>query len=943
MEYTDLTIVDCNRQHSVQAISGNDENPALYTNELGRGIKLDVGDKVSIQGAYISEIGAGSDTVEFKGESLGKSRTINYIEEIPQYPTTLQDSVPDTGALYPPLINGYQKIYSKESTFTYELKDNETYISNQFYLTVNGESGYVFLPRRFAYPTASTETTWTTADTYALGRSIEQIPLQFASCDYMFIPGGDALKDYDKATGFYRLKSDNARYTCMRRIGDNTNATYLRDKLISAGNLAVESPYPVNTEPCRDTYAIYTDYFKVGVDSGFNSPENIGESITEQLKKSSEGDKFQILNNAGDPVDISLTYTSSNYRPFLCSSMDTFKPDTILSYNTRGPVADDLQGALDYQSNFYNIYCKRPEIRIAGQKCNDYTGNYVVGAIAVADRLTTPIKTAWTFEAYGLGVLKDLFKAQKLYPELFDNENFHVMQPTYLGQKLSVDNVRYLHINPRKTGEDQLGGDNLTFSADPTNASSTKQSVPVFFKFDKENEDKLTAGDDINNLCYGFATNNGGLIELHPELIGGINKGAFGIDPENPTPIEDETSFGYDYSFNAYGSAYACGINGRLEKDYEQVNEWAVLNASSAGVEPINKVNGLLRQNYVGATNPVFEYDSDQSRFYFSGLHSPELAGQSTVSAGDTGGATTVPDNTSGGSAIVYKINKRVNRYTFTPDMKPYDTTAVGKYKTDLHNASRTLSVKNRNISSWSIMDSVGGVYFTDLGYDKEEFSRGLFGILGFKYDQLFSPATSENNRTVRVTPENQTQLSIPTTNSGVVETDTRDFIVNQFGAVFSTNQIPCSSVITWDTVVAGSAKSIEMDPAISQGTSSIRILAENLPRKMIRPYYTIRSDIIDSNHFIGGDNSKTILPVIGICTKQYSGADYFFGSDNEFVFTVTKGKVITSITTSITDPNQTFSRVDNDSAIIYKIQKLITNEEDLISEYLKSVDNKKK
>ena len=61
MEYTNLTIIDCNRQHSIESLSGNDENPAMYTNELGRGIKLDVGDKVSIQGAYISEIGAGSD------------------------------------------------------------------------------------------------------------------------------------------------------------------------------------------------------------------------------------------------------------------------------------------------------------------------------------------------------------------------------------------------------------------------------------------------------------------------------------------------------------------------------------------------------------------------------------------------------------------------------------------------------------------------------------------------------------------------------------------------------------------------------------------------------------------------------------------------------------------------------------------------------------------
>ena len=76
MEYTNLTILDCNRQHSVQALSGNEENTSLFTNELGRGIQLDVGDKVSVQGAYISEIGAGADTIELKGENFGKRRTI---------------------------------------------------------------------------------------------------------------------------------------------------------------------------------------------------------------------------------------------------------------------------------------------------------------------------------------------------------------------------------------------------------------------------------------------------------------------------------------------------------------------------------------------------------------------------------------------------------------------------------------------------------------------------------------------------------------------------------------------------------------------------------------------------------------------------------------------------------------------------------------------------
>lgn len=98
-EYVDLQIVDCNRRHSVQAISGNDTNPALFTNELGKGITLNVGDRVAVQGAYISEIGAGADTIELNGRSMDTTKTITYIEEdlLPNAPDNYPVSMGQTG------------------------------------------------------------------------------------------------------------------------------------------------------------------------------------------------------------------------------------------------------------------------------------------------------------------------------------------------------------------------------------------------------------------------------------------------------------------------------------------------------------------------------------------------------------------------------------------------------------------------------------------------------------------------------------------------------------------------------------------------------------------------------------------------------------------------------------------------------------------------------
>jgi len=950
MEYTDLTILDCNRQHSVQALSGNDENPALFTNELGEGIQLNVGDKVSIQGAYISEIGAGADTVEFKGESLGKTRTINFIRELQEYPTDIDDLNPDDPTERAvPLINGFQRIKSIRDTFTYELKDNETYISQQYYLNTNGESGYVFLPRRFIYPDPTGSdpipNVWTSTDQYIVGRTNEQIPNQFVSSDYMFIYGGDADQDYNIDTGFYRLRSDNSRLTLMRRIDTGILYTLLRDKTIRKGAPPLSGYYPTSTEPCEEEYEIYTDYFKVSIDSGFTSPENLGEEITKQLKNPDKGTKFKIKDNQGNPRDISVSYTSNTFKPFLCASIDTFSKKHLTAYNAR----DNLQLALNYISNYYNIYCKRPEIRVAGQKCNTSLGVAVGIQVLPADRTTSTITTTYEWTDPNLENLRDLFKAQKLYPELFDNDNFHNIQPSTLTFVPSVKNTRFLHINRTLRIGEKLGGDNMNTTDDGSGqpAQATKQSVPIFFYFDSTKEDTYTEGQDTDNLCYGFASKyyvgTTGYIQLHPELIGGINIGAFGDD--GATRIHSGQSIGFDWSFNSYGSVMACGTNGRSDYDYLGVNEWGILNASksASGIEPINPVSGLLRYNYIGANNPLFKYDPDQQRFYFSQLHTPELAGQAEVGAGDNLTDNEKQDNTREGGAIVYKVNKRVNRYTFTPDMKPYDTVSKITYKkTDEISAGvRDIVVKNRNIQSWAIFDSVCGVYFTDLGYDKEDFSRSMWGILGFTYNQLFSEATSSNNRISRVSNLNLDSLNLLTTNGTVAPSDLRNYIVNQYGAVFFTTQIPTTSVLT-STAHTTSPQYIESTPAITQGTSSENILAQNLPRKMLRPYYTIRSDIIDNNPYVGGKDSKTTLPVCGLCDKQYSGADYFFGSDNEFTFTITKKKVITSITTAITDPNQSFARVDNDSAVIYKIMKNRRDEEDLITNYLKKLESKK-
>ncbi len=71
-EYADITLLNCNRSASVEARAGNNSNPAVFTNPLQQSVRLNVGDKVSLEHSFINEVGAGnSQTIEFKGKARG--------------------------------------------------------------------------------------------------------------------------------------------------------------------------------------------------------------------------------------------------------------------------------------------------------------------------------------------------------------------------------------------------------------------------------------------------------------------------------------------------------------------------------------------------------------------------------------------------------------------------------------------------------------------------------------------------------------------------------------------------------------------------------------------------------------------------------------------------------------------------------------------------------
>ena len=120
-----------------------------------------------------------------------------------------------------------------------------------------------------------------------------------------------------------------------------------------------------------------------------------------------------------------------------------------------------------------------------------------------------------------------------------------------------------------------------------------------------------------------------------------------------------------------------------------------------------------------------------------------------------------------------------------------------------------------------------------------------------------------------------------------------------------------------------------------------MKINAQRLPTKTLRPYYTIRSDILSQNNYLGGETSGITLPIVSVTNKANPYGDYLNGIGSQITFTNTIDRVITDIRCSIHEPSGEFARVDLNSAVIFKIDQQMNVDLDLVGTLLASKNKK--
>ncbi len=89
--------------------------------------------------------------------------------------------------------------------------------------------------------------------------------------------------------------------------------------------------------------------------------------------------------------------------------------------------------------------------------------------------------------------------------------------------------------------------------------------------------------------------------------------------------------------------------------------------------------------------------------------------------------------------------------------------------------------------------------------------------------------------------------------------------------------------------------------PAISQSTQSIQITGVNLPRVVLKPFYSIRTDILSQDRYVGGMNGGLALPIIATINRINADKDFVQFNGGSEILTITTPLSFSSINTAIT------------------------------------------
>ena len=1027
--YTDITILEANRLSSEEGKSQNDSNNALYTNKVNNGLKLKVGDKVSLHSAFISEIGAEGGEIEIKGrESQNGSKTLVYNETThTKLDGTMEitSATTESGSLS--FSNYYWVNKREEKTYHATTRDDTIDLVMNPYKNANGEH-YISLPWNFrtpmggqaqikfdswdrdysilkSFPSNALPATWephlSAGSAIYWGGNVVHIPSPYS---YSLLDKRQYTVSVSQNASQVSILNDNSRYSIYQRRGTAyglTGAANIADWTSAIGQ--IEWGKDVEGNPIAMTNASYLlgDYqdkpapavklqcdlalhpyvrvknkVQANAKQGFNSPEDVASSLTEDVQRVSRIETIKHLSSAGGELILTMIGENEVNKVYGCANPVTYSHiGASNAHRYDGSSASTALGDTEtfaYMTQYQTIGVKRPDLYDLGRLAFSSAGALTENALHVGLKPLDPIQTLETsvpWTADNIELINNLFVAQKLYPEIFQQENLY--ETNWLNA--SAENQRFLHMNMSASNSGFLGYD-LTESGHQyykdtfgviikERQDQTYCSSPIFININPSTEfsdinSSLAQGQDFERSVYGWAIKKNDKIAFQIENLSLAFGSVLAVIPAG-------YRVGWDYHFTAFGCPTMLLYNGFLNASGDAFNEIsATVQSQSRQAGTMLDLSVYIDRIYLGSPDTSVSYNPNENRFQIQELHRSEVIGNlynagfdaslpynvvsTSLVAGYTAPLVSVPDN-SQSATKVYKLNKQLLANNFSPTMAPYNNTVNLPLYSGPQSAAKSASLThtqpmsflNPNIQPQTLYDSQCGNYILDWGVEEKYWRESLWNILGFRYSQIIGTDT-ENKRLNN--SNDFSNMKTPTTNADITNSDFVSLTRNVYDAPNYNLTPPSANLPAFQSSAAATAAKKETfypEVSVTQTTGQV-LRAEKLPTRTLRPYFTIRSDIVGDVNYFGSGDSGIPLPVVAVVDKVSNSGDYFFTDDQSLQFTITKPTTLTSITTSIHDPDGSYSSVDPNSAVLYKVQRNIVADMNPVQTILSNIKSKK-
>ena len=629
--YQETIILECSRQSSAEGIANNDVNPAEFTNEMGSGIILNIGDEISVHSAYISELGAQAGEIEIKK----RNTLVPASSIVTTYSRIDRDETISTKYSYETSVN---------APITIESKYEEMPIVVSPYKTSNGEN-YITLPRNGlsensgAGAAAVELTDWNVWDYQGglLGTSIGAVwgklnKYQYVTDDYKWtaMNGSDtailAPAPYVKGM----IKNDNSRYTIFRlnETFFNSSAAELYGTNGSVSGLSPLTTFVAATDgyfDARDkrdvaiigSWSQVRDLITLKAKDGFNSPADVATDLTLQMNQL--GPKITKVFPTTTAWDAALNrdgriFTeyreTPSYKTYNCATPDKI---TIPNFYTFRDVAStvtpaEVNTAHYYMSAYQHIGVKRPNFFKLGRELNASQGFLIPPDVGGPGNIPTGgqcLCLAIPWSDANIDQFTAFFNEQNKHPEFWTDMKQQDISGALHDISEKQTSTRFLHWNmfddrsvplgaapnhKMHVPRDTLGYDLYGSPTFPVNwvYNASQCTLPIFFDY---NPDKLNvkAADvgwtdvaggglaDYDDLAYGWArkmrTGDGQywigvqFSQITDPAVSSLPLNLFGNDTHIAKFNGSGRRFGYDYHFTAYGNAAMMLYNGDINSN----------------------------------------------------------------------------------------------------------------------------------------------------------------------------------------------------------------------------------------------------------------------------------------------------------------------------------------------------------------------------------------